>query len=294
MELSNSTSSSGSSSSNAGAVGRFESICTALDSILGSDILNCLHGETVSRKGNQSLNEHSLRLSVDVSNLRSKGETIAVNRPPLENCYMLINQFRTEIVIVGTFAQYATLIAEKRDGQRVWKRAPHMYLSSDFNMSAEFRQGLVVLENDEEEEEEEEADVCSEVDSKFTDYNCKTYEDVINLFEVGIKPNENTPAMLPYRELTSTVREKYWTESSNSERFSVFCIYYIYIHLKKDELDLKSAIKKTDVKNEIRRLKKNIKMYDLQMNVSDEYYDYAVRLVECQELAMAGIHEDDN
>ena len=122
----------------------FASIIRALDAIIGEDVLAQPSGEAFIRQGNRSLDEIGKRLQVDLTNIRSDGKCVPVNRPPLETCYMLLNNFRNEVVIIGTFAQYSHLIGQRREGRQVWSRLPHMYVSSDFALSEDFCQGISI------------------------------------------------------------------------------------------------------------------------------------------------------
>ena len=97
-------------------------IITSLDAILGPDVLAQLNGLAFVKQGNRSLDERGKRLQVDISNIRSDGRFVPVNRPPLEKCYMLLNISREEVVMVGTYAQYQHLIGQTRGGEAVWRQ----------------------------------------------------------------------------------------------------------------------------------------------------------------------------
>ena len=119
-------------------------IITSLDAILGSEVLAQLNGLAFVKQGNRSLDERGKRLQVDISNIRSDGRFVPVNRPPLEKCYMLLNISREEVVMVGTYAQYQHLIGQTRGGEAVWRRLPHMYISSDYALTERFCQGIII------------------------------------------------------------------------------------------------------------------------------------------------------
>lgn len=269
-------------------VRNFIDVFSAIDLILGEEVLTNLNVEAVIRQGNRSLNDHSLRLNVDLTNTRHDGNSVIANRPPLDNCYILENQFRREVVMVGTYSQCETLLGEVKDGGQVWKKIPFMFISPDFALSKEFRQGNVPIETEEEHESvgEDEAGVGShelQVDAKFHDYNSKTYEDIINLFECGIKPNDTEATLLPFRLLTGDVRASKWTNSHNSSDFSTFCQLYIYIQLHKN-VGKNEVLKKTVMKNHVRQNIETIVIMSVKKEDGESFFDYAVKLYKNRSL----------
>lgn len=141
--------------------------------------------------------------------LRSDGKNFpSINRPALDNCYMLENTINREVVICSNYQQYCKTKDVKKADVNVWKVMPFRFISQDFAMSETFLFGegaildtsLLMEVESSEERSAMTADVSVDqalpMPLEYSDYGCKLAVDVVRIFECGIIPGSAVPSVI--------------------------------------------------------------------------------------------------
>ena len=176
---------------------KWQEVFKAMDNILGESLSQSSSPsvEAIIRAANQSLKDTNRSIEIDRHGLRSADLRIAsALRPPIENCWLMLNTLQNEIVMVSSYQHFQMLKVQKTvDDKAIWKEMPFFYASQDFNFSEDFKQGSLSVGRLREEEEVPIIEPTTldqrtdHIDIKFEDYKPKSYKHIVRLFEAGIK-----------------------------------------------------------------------------------------------------------
>lgn len=224
--------------------------------------------------------------------LRSDGKNFpSINRPALDNCYMLENTINREVVICSNYQQYCKMKDVKKADVNVWKVMPFRFISQDFAMSETFLFGegaildtsLLMEVESSEERSAMTADVSVDqalpMPLEYSDYGCKLAVDVVRIFECGIIPGSAVPSVKPMCEWCLSSRCS-WTDKNGSSSLSTFCQLYIFIHMHylTEGISRVSKCEKSKWKNWIRDSSNIIAVDNVgTYSLSDNWFDYAIK-----------------